>query len=134
MPRQLILHIGLPKTGSSAIQFFLNARRKELLRHGVYCPPTPGGANHSALSLAVEVRNQPRQWANEVKLKGLAAPVRIEDFWRQFEADMKSVPPEAGTVILSAERFGAQLDTPDKIAYLHGVLAPYFGSMRVGIV
>ncbi len=34
----LYIHIGLPKTGTSAIQEFLTLNRKELLNHGILYP------------------------------------------------------------------------------------------------
>src|SRR5687768_10506522 len=38
--KTIILHIGLPKSGSTALQGFLQARRDELRAHDVYYPLT----------------------------------------------------------------------------------------------
>lgn len=38
MKKRIIFHIGPPKTGSSAIQHFLHAKRDELKNHGIFYP------------------------------------------------------------------------------------------------
>lgn len=38
MPKR-VLHVGLPKTGSSAFQYILQRNNELLLRHDVWCPP-----------------------------------------------------------------------------------------------
>jgi tetratricopeptide (TPR) repeat protein len=131
MRRHLILHIGLPKTGTSAIQHFLVTRRKALLRQGFCYPSTPGGSNHVALAAAAALHGKPRKWQDEVKQKAMGVPPRLEDFWQQFHDEITALPPQIGTVILSAERFSSQLDSQDKIENLRAALEPLFADMRV---
>jgi hypothetical protein len=47
----LALHVGMGKTGTSSIQFFLRDNREALARAGVLFPRSPGGARHGKVSL-----------------------------------------------------------------------------------
>ena len=131
MRRNLILHIGLPKTGTSAIQHFLVTRRKALLRQGFCYPNTPGGSNHVTMALAAAYHDRPRKWIEEVRQKGLPVPPSTGEFWQQFTDEMESLGPDTRTVILSAERFSGQLDSQEKIANLRAALDPLFDNIRV---
>jgi hypothetical protein len=57
--RELILHIGLPKTGSTSIQAFVTQNRSRLLRHGIDYLTSPkfakGNGQHFAQSLLPSV-------------------------------------------------------------------------------
>jgi len=44
---KIYLHIGTPKTGTSAIQWFLNANRESLLEHGIIYPKLIGATSHA---------------------------------------------------------------------------------------
>jgi hypothetical protein len=70
-PLDLVLHIGMGKTGTSSIQNFLHRNRARLADAGVLYPRTPGRARHVRLSLSV----QP-----EERLGGLPA-------WRRLGAN-----------------------------------------------
>jgi hypothetical protein len=50
-PVDLILHIGMGKTGTSSLQFFLRDNRERLRELGVLFPVTPGRARHVRLGL-----------------------------------------------------------------------------------
>lgn len=90
---QVAIHIGAPKTGSSAIQFFLNSNRRRLERLGYYYPEhfvdensVSGG--HSQLS-ALIVKNELlkaqellSKWLAEATRLGLTLLLSSEDFLR----------------------------------------------------
>lgn len=131
MKRKLIVHIGLPKTGSSSIQHYLTQNRKPLARNGVFYEPSPGGNNHSMVSTATVFKNNPRKWAEEVGRKGMAVTSQIDEFWASFDRTMTGLDPDIGTVILSAERFSTHLNTPEKITQFRNVMAPYFDDFSI---
>jgi tetratricopeptide (TPR) repeat protein len=131
MRRKLILHIGLPKTGTSAIQHFLVTRRKALLRQGFCYPATPGGSNHVAMAVAAALHGKQKKWQDEVKQKAMGVPPSLDEFWQQFRTEITSLPPEIHSVILSAERFSGQLDNQEKIENLRMALEPLFDEYRV---
>jgi hypothetical protein len=53
-PVDLVLHIGMGKTGTSTIQFFLRDNRERLRALGILFPTTPGNARHARLGLFVK--------------------------------------------------------------------------------
>jgi hypothetical protein len=55
-PVDVVLHLGMGKTGTSSVQFFLRDHRDELAAHGLLYPTTPGRGRHHKLSLSVKSR------------------------------------------------------------------------------
>jgi hypothetical protein len=53
-PLDLVLHLGMGKTGTSTIQFFLRDHRRELAAQGLLYPVTPGRGRHHKLGLSVK--------------------------------------------------------------------------------
>lgn len=47
----LILHLGMGKTGTSSVQFMLRDNRERLRERGVLVPTTPGGGRHQLFGL-----------------------------------------------------------------------------------
>ena len=50
---ELIVHVGMGKTGTSSIQHFLRANEGVLAEHGVLYPRSPGGRRHIRLGLFI---------------------------------------------------------------------------------
>jgi hypothetical protein len=67
-PLDMVLHVGMGKSGTSSIQFFLRDNRDQLASTGLLYPRTPGRARHHKLSLSVkspeELEESP-EWARE---------------------------------------------------------------------
>jgi len=59
---RLILHIGMPKTGTTSIQESLHINRETLSRNGVYVPALLGKRNHRRFSMIFE-RPQNDKWS-----------------------------------------------------------------------
>jgi hypothetical protein len=57
-PLDLVLHLGMGKTGTSSIQFFLRDHRDALAALGTLYPETPGGGRHQKLGLSVKTRQE----------------------------------------------------------------------------
>jgi hypothetical protein len=50
---ELVVHVGMGKTGTSSIQHFLRANEEVLADHGVLYPRSPGGRRHIRLGLFI---------------------------------------------------------------------------------
>lgn len=100
---KLILHIGMPKTGSTALQEFLVRNRGALLKQGVLYPMVDvSRLNHNFLSLFL-FRNE--QIPRSLKAKyGSNLDLMTKDAeanWNQIKKQIKKYRPEV--VILSGE-------------------------------
>jgi hypothetical protein len=112
----LVLHIGLPKTGTTSIQRTLSARRWELARHGVSYPAGPGLVVPQFLHRAAA---------------GDGRDARVARFRQDLDSELKKLPGDISTVILSAEQCSLHLQSPTQIEQLRAWLAPYFETIRV---
>lgn len=121
MPIDLFVHIGMPKTGTTAIQHFLTGNRSKLAEQGVLYPV--GGtvrAAHHVLGAAVF----PRRAA---PLEGVPRDVALEQATAAILHEIEATKPKR--VVLSTEYLWGHLP-PAKIARL---LAPFRG-MTIHIV
>ena len=130
MIRKIILHIGAPKTGSTAIQERLRALRSQLLARGVLVPESAGTVSHAGLSL----------WAGDVwrvdSLRRAYGLRHSADFraWRPvFQERLSSEIAGSGVerVILSSEFLFQRLSTRREVARLHQLLRPLADEIRV---
>jgi hypothetical protein len=51
VPQEIVLHLGVGRTGTSSVQHLLGANREALGAHGVLYPRTPGRARHTRLGM-----------------------------------------------------------------------------------
>ena len=93
---KIYLHIGQSKTGTSAIQFFLNRNRDALVKEGVLYP----GVKVRGLTVDLENHN-----ALADSLVGIIRfpYVSADEYFRQFFAEAQRL--KAHTLIFSAEHF-----------------------------
>lgn len=103
-PGSRVLHIGLPKTGTSTVQEALHGAREDLARHGVMYA---GSAKHSYLAAKAAV-GQVRPWFRQ----------GAEDEWAQLTAEIRG--SEARCTIASSEVLSSA--TPAQITDIVGRL------------
>ncbi len=128
--RHVILHIGTMKTGTTSIQQVFAKRRDDILAQGACYPKSPGAQAHELLTYAA-AKGERGPRAGDAFWKGVDPQVRLRQFRTEFDAEMQSVPPGVGRVILSDERFSFYLRSREHIAALKAILDPYFDSFAV---
>lgn len=126
-PVDFVLHVGMGKSGTSSVQFFLRDNREALAQHGVLFPRSAGGARHGQLSLYAKTPEEmvrSPEWARRRE----ADPARFRrGLRRRLSAEIeKSGLPR---VLLTDEvLFGA---SPESLRRLRRLLGPSSKSLRV---
>lgn len=129
--RRALVHIGMPKAGSTTIQKFLWINRDELARRGfVYERFDQWRINHpeyvvTALMLAGEPVDHPMflGWF------GTGDPARCQRYRDDCIAALDAAP-DGCTWIISSEHFYGLLLSPKTIGALHKLLAERFDEVR----
>ena len=128
MARDLILHIGINKTGSTAIQKVLAQRRAEILAQGMVYPRSPGYERHALLA----VSSAPSFDRQDTRIYKFASPdAKIASFRADFKAEMSSLPGSVKRVIISAEQLSFVLKDEAGITNLRDMLTPYVDDISV---
>jgi hypothetical protein len=128
MSRDLILHIGINKTGSTAIQKVMALRRREILAQGMSYPRTPGYEKHVLLATAAATRSE----KDNARIWKFSSPeVKLDKFRSEFDAEMKALPDSVRRIILSAEQFSFVLKDIKGIENLRDLVAPYADDIKV---
>jgi hypothetical protein len=130
---EAIVHVGLPKTGSTTIQSFLALNAESLSRQGVHWVP-PHIAKSSQLEYALAACSQAGQlvddamFLNNFALRTLEDQNRlIQDFLEGLDQQIASIE---GKFIISSEHIGVWMHTPQLRATLDNFLTQRFASVR----
>jgi len=131
MTRQLILHIGLSKTGSSSIQRVLAGQRDALAAQGVFYPRTPGWENHQLLPASIVSDPNALCDVHPGTWEGMKPEARLALFREQFANEMNNLTADITRCVISAEQCGALLNVDADVARLHDLLRRWFDPIRV---
>jgi hypothetical protein len=128
---KLILHIGMPKAGSSALQNSLLAAGTELRRHGILYPA--GGKlpkNHNMLVCGfLEAQKLPRIFRQIYTGDRSRMKRDFADFMQKLENAVQTSRPNM--LVLSSEMLWSKSLGPKRAQTLKTVLAPLSEDMRV---
>ncbi len=131
MNPELILHIGLSKTGSSSIQRVLATQREAMAAQGVLYPRSPGHANHALLPASLVSNLNMLRHFHHGTWEGLEPAVRLARFRSEFAAEMAAIPATAKRLVISAEQCGGLLRDADGVRRLRDTLTPHVGGVKV---
>lgn len=131
---RIFLHIGLEKTGTTAIQWSLWEARAELARQGVLYPERIGRSNHSnhmhlAIACAAWERTEDLRTFCRVPETAEDQPTFAQAVRRELAREVEKARPE--TLVLSNEHLSSRLLEPDEVSALHRLLAPLSEDIRV---
>lgn len=127
-----IVHIGTAKTGTTAIQSFLQSNRSALLARGILIPKSLGHAGHR--KLAVMARENPGR-DNFFKRIGIQDVGEQQEAIRNWMAawDLEIASTPAKTCLISSEHLHSNLQSTAEVEYLRKLLFERFESVRIVI-
>jgi hypothetical protein len=128
MKREAIIHIGVPKTGTTSIQQVLKKRRADLPGQGAHAARSPGSGNHALLTIAAggEMYDPGDEF-----WEGMAPRQRIEKFRAELAEEMNGLPAGVNRVIFTDERMSTLLNTPQHLKKLRTLLEPWFDRFTI---
>lgn len=118
------LHIGLPKTGTTAIQTLLSDNREILSHYGFHYPDFFRAPNH--LELAAYATND-SAWAR--KVLGIATDTELHEFKEAFAATL-GWETRSGDWIFSSEHLSSRLKSEGEVTRIAALLG-HFESVTV---
>lgn len=128
--RAAILHIGMEKTGTTAIQYMLRERWGALARLGFHYPQSLGPMSH--IGLAAYAADEATEDMRPVMAEFLGVETLDERMIEENLArEMASLPPSTHTVIFSSEHCHSRLVYPSHVERLQKLLTPYFETITV---
>lgn len=131
MARDLILHIGTSKTGSTSIQRVLSRQRREMLAQGIAYPRSPGFERHGYLAMAATTDRKRVDNTGKPVWKGSSPEARLAQFRTEFATEMSELPASVHRVIISAEQFSMTLLDHQSVQNLHDLVAPHVDRIQV---
>ncbi len=131
--RTAIIHIGLPKTGSTAIQNFLMNNSELLREHGAYFATAPGPRNHAMLA-TYALGGRARRGLLRRASKLSSDKDEFESLLPSLiETELQNLPESIKTVIYSSEMLGYSIRKEEYAERLRSLFAPHFSDMRIVI-
>jgi hypothetical protein len=130
MPKELYLHIGTEKTGSTALQAVSDINRNALIRAGIFYPKTPGERNHVRLTVFAGDGPDTR---NLRKLVGLVPDNAYKNFKAHFADELRAEirDSECSRIFLSNEHLSSRLSSAQEVARLASILRPLADMVKV---
>ncbi|TVT30876.1 hypothetical protein [Marinobacter vinifirmus] len=128
--KELILHIGAEKCGSSSIQSFLMKNRDKLKSFGVCYPETPGVKNQTKITAYAQDLTKIDSIRKTLGLSSAQDVVNFRDsFGRKFKEEI--VSSDCEQFVISNEHCSSRLLERSEIALLAELFHGIFDSVRV---
>lgn len=127
-----IVHIGTEKTGTTSIQGFLYQNRKKFKDAGYYFIQSAGQQNNRILPAYCISDDKPDDFFWEQGLRTLEQRIEFKrEFIKEFEKEIRSLPANIHTVIISSEHFHSRIRTEEEMDNVYKLLSAYFTEFKI---
>jgi len=127
-----VLHIGIEKTGSTALQHFLHNNGKGLKRNGVHLCTSVGTPNNRSLPAAFMAEGRSDVFIQRLKLKNIGERRRWKkQLLKAFSKEVAQAKKKSDTFLISSEHFHSRLWAPAEVKDFYAFLRPMFDTITV---
>jgi len=124
MDRDIYLHIGTMKTGTTAVQYVGSRNRERLRQDGIYYPKVPGGPSH--MKLALYALGDSGEKTPLRTNTGLTERTAWDGFRRSFADELREEirGSDCKQIVLSSEHLSWLLHQPSAVRRVADLLRP----------
>ena len=128
-----IVHIGTPKTGTTAAQVRFSGGREALLEAGIFYPETLGAQHHLKLATACRSASRPERGFKLFNIRNEKDHANFrEQLRKEFAAELEAAKKAgAHTCLISSEWLYGRLTKTEEIDEMRRFLAPFFEDVLV---
>lgn len=127
-----ILHLGTEKTGTSSIQRYFHVNREKLISQGFYFLKSTGLQDDRKLAVYAMLENEYDGFHLENQIKTREDKATFEKaLAEKFIDEVRSLPRQVHTVIISSEHFHSRLRSSDNIKKLKSLLDNEFSDYHL---
>lgn len=132
MIKNLLLHIGTEKTGTTSIQKLLYVNKEALCAGGLHILQAGGMYNNRGLATAcMDYSNVDDAMMRLGLLSASARDLYTESIRRDLSQEIESLPDHIHTVIASSEHFHSRTRDESEIEKVRALFSPYFENISI---
>lgn len=127
-----VIHIGTEKTGSTAIQSYLQHHRRELGAAGIHCCESYGKGNNRAFAAAFTAPSRQDDYIRQHELDDPGKRTRwFESLAAQFDREVREAGRSADVFLISSEHLHSRLQSPEEVQAVADFVLPRFDSVEI---
>jgi len=128
-----IIHIGIEKTGTSAVQEYLRTNSSNLLKCGILYPTCAGVDRSSQWEFVAAIHDKP--WTQDIgralEINDKTAQTKFADALTAKLDQEANRSPDANTLVISSEHFHSRVSTPDMVERLKAYLSRWTDQFEI---